>query len=459
NGLAPRCSWDHWTADLNARDVRHARKAISRRDSSCIYPTKSTAVVKINSDNQRTIHNGSFVCSVIPRKPIFNDGSKILSIFLTKFVQENSFTGCSSTWFLDIQAHFASSAAVHHSISALSALYASREEGTNRVRNQKAALIAYQTAVKTVRKTIDAKDPNIEQPLLSSTFLLGLFEVHHVCLLSSCIATDLMYDPTGEGWIQHTMYGTSKILQHLGPDAFRSGLGLNFFHQMRMFEVSRSLIFSESSFLVEDPWRDLMKSTSTDNMSNHPIESLLALMLRCSDHCFRTLQYLDPLDTSALSHEEMQQLRAFAVEGFDLRLELCKVQATLSALDDPAKDDRTIIAKIYLAATSIFLSGVYDYRSVWLKHIEAVPTLPQTMIEEHLSTILDLTEYAMARTNLSTLLFLYPLRVACSRVWTLNERDRLRSMLGTIKRSFAVAHVFITEVEELWIAPVSDRYT
>ncbi|CAD0018231.1 unnamed protein product, partial [Aureobasidium pullulans] len=414
------------------------------RDSSCKYPAKSTAVVKINSANQRTIHNGSFVCSVIPREPISNDGSNILNIFLTKFVQENSFTGCSSTWFLDIQAHFASSAAVHHAISALSALYASREEGTNRVRNQKAALRSYQTAVKTVRKTIDDKDPNIEQPLLSSTFLLGLFE--------------LMYDPTGEGWIQHTMYGTSKILQHLGPNAFRSGLGLNFFHQMRMFEVSRSLIFSESSFLVEAPWRDLMKGTSTDNMSNHPIESLLALMLRCSDHCFRTLQYLDPLDTSALSHEEMQQLRAFAVEGFDLRLELCEVQATLSALDDPAKDDRTIMAKIYLAATSIFLSGVYDYRSVWLKHIEAVPMLPQTMIEEHLSTILDLTEYAMARTNLSTLLFLYPLRVACSRVWTLEERDRLRSMLGTIKRSFAVAHVFITEVEELWITPVSDRY-
>lgn len=50
---------------------------------------------------------------------------------------------------------------------------------------------AYQTAVKTVRKTIDAEDPNIEQPLLSSTFLLGLFEVHHVCPLCYCIVTDV----------------------------------------------------------------------------------------------------------------------------------------------------------------------------------------------------------------------------------------------------------------------------
>lgn len=56
---------------------------------------------------------------------------------------------------------------------------------------QKAALRFYQTAVKTVRKAIDAEDPNIEQPLLSSTFLLGLFEVHHVCPTSYCIATDV----------------------------------------------------------------------------------------------------------------------------------------------------------------------------------------------------------------------------------------------------------------------------
>ncbi|THY02967.1 hypothetical protein D6D03_04730 [Aureobasidium pullulans] len=409
----------------------------SRRDSSCKYPAKSTAVVKINSANQRTIHNGSFVCSVIPREPISNDGSNILNIFLTKFVQENSFTGCSSTWFLDIQAHFASSAAVHHAISALSAL-------------------RLESSPKSEGRLEGLPDRSEDIHSCSGFSRYIMFVPSAIASLLTCV--ELMYDPTGEGWIQHTMYGTSKILQHLGPDAFRSGLGLNFFHQMRMFEVSRSLIFSESSFLVEAPWRDLMKGTGTDNMSDHPIESLLALMLRCSDHCFRALRYLDPLDTSALSHEEMQQLRAFAVEGFDLRLELCEVQATLSALDDPAKDDRTIIAKIYLAATSIFLSGVYDYRSVWLKHIEAVPTLPQTMIEEHLSTILDLTESAMARTNLSTLLFLYPLRVACSRAWTLNERDRLRSMLGTIKRSFAVVHVFITEVEELWITPVSDRY-
>lgn len=268
-----------------------------------------------------------------------------------------------------------------------------------------------------------------------------------------------MYDPTGEGWIKHTMFGTSKILQHLGPKAFRSGLGLSFFNQMRMFEVSRSLLFSESSFLVESPWMDLMHSNATPEIDIHPIHDLLNLMIRCSDHCARALSCLEGLDKSSLSFDEVQHLRGFALEGFELRLALYGIDTQISTLDcQAAKDNRTTIAQIYLAATSIFLSGVYDYRSIWLATIETTPALPRVLVEQHVNTILDLTEFAMQETNLSTLLFLYPLRVACSRAWTCEQKDRLRSMFGTIRRSFAVAHVFVAEVEELWRTPMSDRF-
>lgn len=268
-----------------------------------------------------------------------------------------------------------------------------------------------------------------------------------------------MYDPTGEGWITHTMFGTSRILQHLGPEAFRSGLGLSFFNQMRMFEVSRSLLFSESSFLVESPWMDLMDANIATETDAHPIHDLLNLMIKCSDHCARALSYLEGVEKSSLSLHEVRHLRGLAVEGFDLRLSLCEMDADNSTLDQQvAKDNRTTIAKIYLAATSIFLSGVYDYRSIWLETIEATPALPRNFIEQHVNTILDLTEFAMQETNLSKLLFLYPLRVACSRVWTCEQKDRLRSMFGTIRKSFAVAHVFVAGIEELWETPMSDRF-
>jgi len=113
----------------------------------------------------------------ILQKPSLEHSNNVLNIFLTKFVSENSFTGCSSTWFIDIQTHFASDKAVHHALKALSALYAYRESNTDQTRNKRLALESYQTAVLSVRQVVDAEDVNIPQSLVSSTFLLGLFEV------------------------------------------------------------------------------------------------------------------------------------------------------------------------------------------------------------------------------------------------------------------------------------------
>lgn len=113
----------------------------------------------------------------IPQNPSLEHGNNILNIFLTKFVRENNFTGCSSTWFSDIQTYFASDKAVHHALKALSALYAYRESNTDQTRNKTLALESYQTAVLSVRQVVDAEGVKIPQSLVSSTFLLGLFEV------------------------------------------------------------------------------------------------------------------------------------------------------------------------------------------------------------------------------------------------------------------------------------------
>ncbi|KAK5999443.1 hypothetical protein QM012_005444 [Aureobasidium pullulans] len=400
----------------------------------------------IQLSSQHTERRRDMVCLKIPRKPKIDHSNQILVLFLTKFVAENDFTGNPSTWFVDIQTHFATDKAVHHAIKALSALYACQKDSSTHAQDRRLALEFYQTAVLSVKQAVNAKNAKIEQPLLSSTFLLGLFE--------------LMYDPTGQGWIKHTMYGTSKILQHLGPEVFQSGLGLSFFNQMKMFEVSRSLIFSESSFLVEKSWLGLTHTFNMQDSNTHPIEELLNLMVRCSDHCARALTYLESLDKYTISDSNIRHLRKFALEGFKLRFALSTLESHLSSLPPHLlHDNRITIAKIYFSATSIFLSGVYDYRSLWLQTIEATPTLSQALIECHVTIILNMTEFAMQQTNLSKLLFLYPLRVACARVWREEQKDRLRGLFEVIRRSFAVVDVFRSEVEELWRTPLAERYT
>jgi hypothetical protein len=134
-------------------------------------------MIRVGLDHQHIVQNGFPVLSKISPKPNFEHGNKVLNIFLTKFVGENSFTGRSSTWFSDIQTHFATDKVVHHALKALSTLYACHESNTDRARNEKLALRSYQTAITSVRQVIDARDAEIRPSLLSSTFLLGLFEV------------------------------------------------------------------------------------------------------------------------------------------------------------------------------------------------------------------------------------------------------------------------------------------
>jgi hypothetical protein len=134
-------------------------------------------MVRIEHDHQHTVQDGFLVLSKIPPKPKMKHDDKVLNTFLTKFVGENSFTGRSSTWFSDIQTHFATDKVVHHALKALSTLYACYESNTDRAPNEKLALQSYQTAVTSVRQVIDARDAEIRPLLLSSTFLLGLFEV------------------------------------------------------------------------------------------------------------------------------------------------------------------------------------------------------------------------------------------------------------------------------------------
>lgn len=94
----------------------------------------------------------------------------------------------------------------------------------------------------------------------------------------------LMYDVTGEGWVKHILYGTSKILQLRGPEAHLTGSGRSFFLTIRVFEICRSLIYSERTFLSEENWMDLMRRVRYEHKSIglHPKEELFDLIIACS---------------------------------------------------------------------------------------------------------------------------------------------------------------------------------
>jgi hypothetical protein len=63
-----------------------------------------------------------------------------------------------------------------------------------------------------------------------------------------------MYDSTGVGWNAHMGFGTSVLLDALGPDSFCAPQSLAIYREIRLFEISRAALFQQSTILAGDRW-------------------------------------------------------------------------------------------------------------------------------------------------------------------------------------------------------------
>lgn len=109
------------------------------------------------------------------------------------------------------------------------------------------------------------------------------------------------------------------------------------------------------------------------------------------------------------------------------------------------------LAKAFFAATSIYLSGNYDYdMQLWQSLNIPIPILPLEDVTKHFDTIILFSRAALKGSNLSPLLFLFPLRVAGARAREIKQRQAVAEMLCRVKKDFVVAEAFLTELEGLW---------
>jgi hypothetical protein len=92
-----------------------------------------------------------------------------------------------------------------------------------------------------------------------------------------------MRDKTGDGFVKH-LSGTSSLLRLRGPEAHLTDPGRSFFLTVRVFEICRSLIYSEPTFLCHQEWMSLMWEIKSGdvNSSLHPKEDLFNVMTECS---------------------------------------------------------------------------------------------------------------------------------------------------------------------------------
>jgi hypothetical protein len=119
--------------------------------------------------------------------------------------------------------------------------------------------------------------------------------------------------------------------------------------------------------------------------------------------------------------------------------------------DDKFMDPSTLLARVFYAAISIYLSGVFDYELChWQQLHLPVPIIDQDTIEQHVYTILTLADIGTNHTTLSPLLFLFPLRIAGARSRYQWQRDRVGALVDRIGEAFAVASTIRGDLAQVW---------
>lgn len=278
-----------------------------------------------------------------------------------------------------------------------------------------------------------------------------------------------MRDSTGTQWLSHFLHGTCTILRLQKPDSLiqagiQNSRRRTFFLSTRIFEISRSLIYSSPTFLWEPDWTAaIVKLWDGENIASwHPKEALFDMLPRFSELSIRALQF--SMNAAQLPPETQYALaQSLGEEGFCLQEKLQRWWVEAGVWEMPHQnhhatsttpnqpDTELMISYAYYHATSIYLSGTYDYHAQWTyPGAPCAPILTRDEIDWHVSRILYLSYKLMAR-GISGIFLFFPLRVAGARaVDTFLRNDILGLFRATSKRGFVVADALTIDLSELW---------
>lgn len=251
----------------------------SRRGRNCVFPRNAPADISLGNGTYGTNRDARLVSSLaVLNVSLSSEEHQLPGIFFDHFMPRNSFTGRSSLWRRQLQRNLSTSASLSKALVALGAIRAAAIDTRRKGHFERVAFQAYEESAAALRTSICEVTEENGPSILSTAFLLGLFE--------------LIHDPTGSGWIKHTMSGTSKLLEVLGSEACRSGDLRCFFFETRMFEIGRAVLFSERCFLAAPAWLALNEMRSTGESGRFE-DAVMEIMIRCSCLCSRYTNWND----------------------------------------------------------------------------------------------------------------------------------------------------------------------
>ncbi|KAK5993672.1 hypothetical protein PT974_07107 [Cladobotryum mycophilum] len=294
------------------------------------------------------------------------------------------------------------------------------------------AFRSYGRSIQALQVQLAAPDVAESEDVLWGTFLLGLFE--------------LISEPTGERWPKHMLYGTSKILQLLGPSATYSPLRRRLFEAFRVLEANRMIIYGQDSFLSQKQWMHFQRCEDTAGSGFDALETMLELMIRVSSFSKGFFNIIESVPDTARFFDP--SIDALAGEGVDLQHRIQEWQ-NIIVLGHDNEDVFVQLAKSYYYATLLFLVRNYTYYTCW--HGRPIPSLTPDEISQHINDILMLAEGIVKTSDIPGVMLLFPLRMAGAHATEPLQRGKALSVLDQIhQKGFIVSDRIAVDLRELW---------
>lgn len=268
-----------------------------------------------------------------------------------------------------------------------------------------------------------------------------------------------MYDPTGVVWNAHMGFGASVLLKAFGPHSFRDGCPLSIYRQIRLFEISRSALFTQPTLLSQASW--FLHDEAYLTRDRGLLEIVFDLFLQCSMLSQRFVGYhfrernrlLIPFLVSIRSNTYADSLDSEPTTVFELVREGKALRSRLVVFSSFFCENTQALdismAWIYYYAVSIYLSGIFDYTLCGTCDSTGI-SLTDNELTIHVEGILRWSEESLRHNQVSHVFLLIPLRIAGNRCSNSKQCQGVLKRLEILQGQFAVAAAFRTELLQLW---------
>ncbi|KAL2829050.1 hypothetical protein BJY01DRAFT_255186 [Aspergillus pseudoustus] len=320
---------------------------------------------------------------------------------------------------------------------AVGALHANRNNVERAsIKEKVAAMRSYHMSMVALQECLGDKNVVQRDDVLWATFFLGVFE--------------LLSDHSGEGWVKHMLYGTSKMLQLVGPSGCKSSLRRVFYDLFRVLEASRSLLYNEETILSQKCWLQLHACSGSDMITRwEPMGEITILMIQTSAFSLRARSLVESVPESDRYMDA--SITILATEGLEIQATIYNWHTeALLHLSQGRFDGYINLSLLYYHALLIFLSGNFDYFPYW-NNIPA-PVLCPMDVSDHLGAILELAEQILSQCKIPGAMLFFPLTVAGSRARDPAQRSQIVSLLDRVFRTgFVVANRVKVGILDRWV--------